>query len=473
MPDLCLTLAEASLDGLQRKIADYAGRVALIEVRLDYLHPPRLPELPSDSSTEFLATLRPVREGGRYRGLERDRLQLLRRAGERGFSWIDLEHDVEESDWPDGLRIVRSVHCFESFPSSLDSLCSRLQSRGDVSKIAVQVSTTHQLADLLTWMSKRQPDGRRVVLGMGDLGQPSRFLGALMGNRWTYVCERSDSPPAAGQFSLEEAEQVYRLAERGKPRIFGVLGNPVAHSLSPRLHNALFRHYGMNGLYLPVALDELAPWFDLLKRIPLEFGGFSVTLPFKSQVREFLSSCESPLNSINTLVSAGGWRGFNTDYDGFLKPLQRRLQLEGKRALVLGNGGVALTAVQALQDRGCQVTAAGRDAQRITRFAERMGCSSALFEDLPISVDLCVNATPLGQHPRVDETPLLPSQMDFEWAYDLVYRPRQTHFLQLAQAQGIKAISGLEMFVEQAALQFQLWTGIDPDRGLIEELVGD
>ena len=471
MPDLCLTLTETSLADLQRKIAAYAGRVAVLEVRLDFLDSPQLPELPAESGTEFLATLRPCREGGRYQGPEWERLQLLRQAGQKGFSWIDLEHDVEETSWPDGLRIVRSIHCCGSFPESLDSLNSRLESRGHVSKIAVQVTTTRQLVRLLDWMQPRLAKRNQIVLGMGDLGQPSRFLGALLGNRWTYVCEHSEAPAAAGQFSLEEAESVYNLTELGQPRLFGVLGNPVAHSLSPRVHNALFRHFGIEALYLPIALDRLEPWFAFLGRSGMDFRGFSVTLPFKTRILRYLAPNGPPLDSINTLTLLDGWRGFNTDYEGFLRPLEKRLRLAGQRALVLGNGGVARTVVRALLERGCQVTAAGRDRQKIALFAEETGCRGILFKELPVPADLCVNTTPLGQYPYSDESPLDPSQMNFEWAYDLVYRPRRTRFLQLAQEQGLQTISGLEMFVEQAALQFQIWTGIEPDRGLIEELV--
>lgn len=474
MPKLCLTLAERSLSSLNEKIALYSGRVPWIEVRLDYLRPPRFPQLPADTSTSFIATCRPRREGGEYDGEESARLSLLQEAASAGFSWIDLEHDV--AGVPSGkseVRVIRSLHLFEEFPADLQERFDALRrAGGDLFKLAVTVKDTEELTRLLGWMESLPAEPAHVILAMGSFGQAARFLNGFLGSAWTYVCEPGRAV-ASGQFSLEEAQTLYRLDRwETAAKIYGVLGNPVAHSRSPWVHNQLFKHYRQEGLYLPFHLDRLEPWFRYLDRSRLDFRGFSVTLPFKTEVTRFVHTADSPVKSINTLCREGtGWRGFNSDLAGFLKPLLARVSLAGKEVLVLGNGGVAHTVVAALQQEGARVRVVGRDAGRVSRFAAAYGCPHHLFSELPIPADICVNTTPVGQAPDLEASPLREDQLCFGLVYDLVYSPEETRLVQMARRQGISVITGMEMFIEQGALQFESWTGIDPDRQLMRELL--
>jgi len=460
---------------LVEKIAQHDGQVPYLEVRLDYLSEPAVPALPTRQGTEFIATCRPKREGGRYGGSEKDRLDLLGRAAHCGFTWLDLEHDVREvPDVPSATRIIRSYHCFDGFCPNLSARFQSLaQTGGDAVKMAVSVTRTRELGVLLEWMESLSSAIPFVVLGMGDWGQPSRFLGGFLGNLWTYVAETEDSSVAPGQFTLQQAQEWYRLPSWDRPPdIYGVLGNPVRHSLSPLIHNTLFRHYKLDKIYLPLALDQVDPWFGYVDQSRLSFQGFSVTLPFKTDVLEFVETKKSPVGALNTLVKReSNWEGLNTDYHGFLYPLKSNFSLRDKRAVVLGNGGVAHTVVKALQDEGVEVTIVGRNPKKVALFAKQYNCRQALFSDLPISADLCVNTTPVGQYPEVDESPLREDQLEFELVYDLIYRPRRTRLLELAGRKGLRTISGMEMFVEQAALQFVAWTGNDPDRNMIEEII--
>ena len=475
MNKLCLPLAESTLPSLERKISLYQDRVDFIEIRLDYLSSPGLPSLPPEARAEFLATCRPSREGGRFEGSERDRLQLLSAAAHNGFAWVDLEHDIDEDpDLPSSTRVVRSVHCFDRLPDDLPGLFQKLERRGgDVVKIAAAISTTRESVRLLSWMESLPDEKPYIVLGMGGLGQPSRFLGAFLGNFWTFVSENTEQTVAPGQFSLEEARDLYRLDSwKSTPVIYGIIGNPVAHSRSPQLHNRLFQHHRLDNLYLPIQLDELEPWIDYVRSSRLRFGGFSITLPFKTEAAELADSIESPVPSINTLCgSSSGWRGLNSDYPAFLSPLTSRFPLQHKRALVLGNGGVAHTVVAGLKNEGAEVVVVGRNRERVGRLASHYGCSHALFSDLPLTADLCVNTTPVGQYPSTGASPLSEGQLRFELVYDLIYHPEQTRLLQMAAQKGIQTISGMEMFIEQGALQFAAWTGLDPDRGWMRDLM--
>lgn len=474
MVKLCLTLAEESPSTLKKRIIQYSGQVPLIEVRLDYLSSPELPTLPGNTETEFIATCRPAREGGRYRGSEADRLGLLRKAAEQGFAWLDLEHDVESDPLlPDSTRVVRSYHSFQSFPQDLPALFEKVRKRrADVTKLSITASGTQELVRLLNFMESVPAEAPHIVLGMGSFGQPSRSLGAFLGNFWTYVTLSEENAVAPGQFSLKKALDWYRFPSWGSvPSLYGVLGNPVAHSLSPWLHNRLFEQYGLESIYLPFLLDDVASWFDYVAHSRLCFCGFSVTLPFKTSVAKYVLA-ESRAETLNTLTKSGSrWEGLNTDYAGFLKPLTSRFGLKGKTAVVLGHGGVAHTVVAALLKEGTRVVIVGRNRQRAARFAAQYKCRSALFSDLPLRADLCVNTTPVGQYPRTEDSPLLERQLDFDCVYDLVYHPEKTRLLEIAQKKEISTISGMEMFVEQAALQFLAWTGIDPERGLIREMI--
>lgn len=475
MIKLCLSLADPSADVLENKIARYAGQVPYIEVRLDYLSKLVVPSVPSNSSTDFIATCRSARDGGHYKGTEQTRLDLLQNAAHSGFQWVDLECDVEKPPtFPAATRIVRSHHCFDRLPPDLPALFSRLKKAGgDVIKVASSISDTRELTSLLQWMESLDQDTPFIILGMNDLGQTSRFLGAFLGNFWTYVAEDENNKTAPGQLTLDQAVKLYQLPRwKSCPSIYGVLGNPVAHSLSPPIHNQLFQQHQLEKIYLPFLLDDVKDWFDYVEKSSLPFSGFSITLPFKNDVVKCVQHNDSPVDSINTLVKMDSvWKGINTDYSGFLKALNSRFNLKDKTAIVLGNGGVAHTVVKALIDQGVQVTVVGRNSNKVSHFAKLYGCKYILFSDLPVSAHICVNTTPVGQYPDIDTAPLTQDQINFEVVYDLVYHPEKTRLLDLAQRRGVETVSGIEMFVEQAALQSEAWTGLSPDREMMKKLV--
>jgi 3-dehydroquinate dehydratase/shikimate dehydrogenase len=463
----CLTLTERSQPALQKKLRAYADRAPYIEVRLDLLDRPEIPTLPEVGTTQFIATCRPSREGGQFQGEETDRLHLLAKAGESGFDWIDLEHDVEKApSLPGQVKVLRSLHDLESCPDNLPAAFDKAgRYGGDLVKLAVTVQKSSDLIRLLRFMESLPAASPRVVLGMGSVGQPSRYLGFLLGNQWTYLAEEREASAAAGQFTLLEAEDSLsgRHLEEN-PLVFGVLGSPVAHSLSPAIHNSLFRQHGFNGVYFPFHVESLPEWFEYVRASKLGFSGFSITLPLKTAAPACLDQVDSIVGAVNTAVRLGNrWLGFNTDLPGFLGPLKRSMELTGRTAVVIGNGGVAHTAVAALRGEGVKVTVAGRNLAKVRAFAQLYDCPSCAIEDLPLPADLMVNTTPVGQFPDVVPSPVRAEQIDCSVAYDLVYHPTETTFLRMAANRGARTISGIEMFVEQAAHQFRYWTSIEPD----------
>ncbi len=464
---LCLTLAEPDPRRLLSQLNRYSSDCSHIEVRLDHLAGPAIPALPGRQRAQRIATCRPVREGGRFQGAERDRLALLERAANAGFEFLDLEWDTPTPPGlPEAVRIVRSRHLFDSFPASLDAALPEQERPGDLAKLAVATRNTAEAVSLLRWMSEKAP-GSRIILGMGNFGQITRYLGGFLGNAWTYV-SLGDREIAPGQFSLRQGLDSFSNWKGGHPPLYAVLGNPLRHSLSPDLHNFLFKHYQREGVYLPLWIDDLAPFLDWVLDARLPFRGFSVTMPHKLAAARWVdSSLSNEAHPINTLTHGeGGWSGQNTDRDGFLLPLTEQISLSDCRVVVLGTGGAARTVVAALKEAHAIPTVVGRSEKALEHIADRFDCQTAHWSQLPLAGQVLVNTTPIGQFPDSDASPWEGSPLDFEVVYDLIYRPAKTRLLRAAERSGGRTISGVEMFIRQATLQFLNWTGISPDLNL-------
>lgn len=264
----------------------------------------------------------------------------------------------------------------------------------------------------------------------------------------------------------------------GTTQLLGVIGSPIEHSLSPVMHNAAIDQLGINYVYLPfpVSPGQLAQAIAGFEAIGV--AGFNVTIPHKQAVIPFLTEI-SPLaqavGAVNTVYrTANGWGGTNTDVFGFVAPLQRcQRDWANTTVVVLGNGGAARAVVAGCHELGCaRVQIVGRDADKLAAFAASWGqspladsLSTHLWDELPQllpTAHLLVNTTPIGMHPHVEDNPvsadLLATLPAGAIAYDLIYTPNPTRFLQEAQDQGAIAIDGLEMLVQQGATALNLWT---------------
>lgn len=284
MSSLCLTLAEQSGEALQQKVNQYCNRVEFIEVRLDYLDDMAVPSLPRTSAAKFIATCRPPREGGLFRGTEAERLSLLESAVKAGFNWIDLEKDVPLQECSAfSTQIIRSSHFFDSFPRELSEILDELRgSGGNAFKIAARISTTSELVKLFSWVESLPAGIPRVVLGMGELGQLSRIMGPYFRNLWTYVIETEGSEVAPGQFSLDEARRVFRFGRwDGSTGLFLLAGSRAPSPELVRLLNLLFEHYGYSGVALPCIVDDLSALEEYVARSRLPFRGIGDSGPFE------------------------------------------------------------------------------------------------------------------------------------------------------------------------------------------------
>jgi len=287
-------------------------------------------------------------------------------------------------------------------------------------------------------------------------------LATWMGSCWTYAGDGV----APGQISERLMQDEYRFRRIGaRTAVYGVLGKPVSHSVSPVMHNAAFRSAHLDAVYLPLAASD----FDDFMTFANDAGiaGASVTAPFKVNAFESADECDPVsrrIQSVNTLRREGGrWLGCNTDVTGFLAPLQSTMRLTGVRAAILGAGGAARSVSVALASAGVRVTIAARRQDQARAVASLTGAAVSPWPPDPASWDLLVNTTPVGTS-NMQASPL-PDNYLFHsggLVYDLVYNPPHTKLLQDASRAGCRTIGGLDMLVAQAQAQFEWWTGRRP-----------
>jgi len=273
---------------------------------------------------------------------------------------------------------------------------------------------------------------------------------------------------------LNRLESILTAPDRDPlTRIMGVAGYPAAHSMSPKLFNALFARYHLNYHYTWFEDPELDEIMEVARAVDAK--GLSVTIPFKRDVIELVDEIDEhaarSIGAVNTIVFACGTSvGYNTDWLGVRKPL---VSMKGAKAVLLGAGGVAAAAAYALKDLDMEVTILNRTPENAQTLAERFGCDWGSWDEFDrIKPDLVVNATPLGMQPDT-RSPLRKDQLQENMTvFDLVYTPPVTPLIEAARAKGCRTICGTEMFIEQAREQFYLFFGIDVPSEKIKEIVG-
>ncbi|PLZ04542.1 shikimate dehydrogenase [Fischerella thermalis WC542] len=263
----------------------------------------------------------------------------------------------------------------------------------------------------------------------------------------------------------------------GKTKLLGVIGYPIEHSLSPVMHNAAIAQLGIDYVYLPFPIKPEDLHTAIQGFAAIGVVGFSVTIPHKQAILRSLSAVEpiaQAVGAVNTVIKKNNsWIGTNTDIEGFLAPLQAHQQnWSQKIAVILGNGGAARAVVAGCAKLGCaEIHVVGRNVQRLRDFSQswensplQVNLNVHRWDELPELIpqaDLLVNTTPIGMYPKIDESPLSAAEManlsSQAIAYDLIYTPNPTKFLQQAQQIGVTAIDGLEMLVQQGAAALKIW----------------
>ena len=281
---------------------------------------------------------------------------------------------------------------------------------------------------------------------------------------FTFAATSTGAETAPGQLSLDTLRNLYRFEEiDAATRIYGVVGNPIAHSLSPLMLNTAFRKERVNAVFLPLETGKLADLMTLVERIPL--AGLAVTMPMKQEILPLLARMDdlsTRIGACNTVIRGQDGRlfGFNTDAGAVLGPLERRLSVKGARILVLGAGGAARAAVFGLKEKGADVSILNRTPDKAKSLAAEAKVRVCKREQLTrTDFDVVVNATPAGMEGSKVASLLEPDELRARLVFDMVYNPMETPLLRMAHEKGIPVISGVEMFVHQGARQFEIWTG--------------
>jgi 3-dehydroquinate dehydratase/shikimate dehydrogenase len=486
LPKVCIALGFPTVDKLlDQARREVQGGECFLEFRLDYLPDPYqgveairtfLHDFPEGI---VLATCRRHQNHGHYNGSIEQQLQILQAAVDAGAQAVDLEIESAESVSAklDALRsrtyFIVSYHNWESTPA-VENVLKRLNK---VTAHAYKlVTTARKPSDMLRVLnaSKTQPRTSLILLAMGEIGFPTRILAPAFGSLYTYAAPMLAEGTASGQVGAKILRNLYRVSKFTKQaKIYGVIADPVRHSISPAVHNRCFQSKRLDSVYLPFLVHppQLKDFMSVAEKLPL--AGFSVTIPHKQRIIRFVDVVEPlarRIGAVNTVWrKAGKWRGTNTDVAGVVGPLSKKLKLRGASVLVVGNGGAARSAAFALSDAGSQVTIVGRNGDRVRALARVTGAASTTFEQLTGNkYDALVHATPIGMHPNIDES-VFPDRIPAGIVFDMVYNPLETRLIRSAREQGLVTIPGLEMFLEQAAAQFEIWTGESAPRSVLEK----
>jgi 3-dehydroquinate dehydratase/shikimate dehydrogenase len=483
---LCAILARQRHESLIAEMAEAAAQGAkILELRLDYLaNEPRLKEILAHRPCPLIATIRRASDGGKWTASEARRIQLLKAAVVEGFDYVDLEDDVcdQVPRFGKTKRIV-SHHNMTDMPRDLRGLWAALAKKDpDVVKIAGRAHKASDNFKMLRLVDRATIP--TVGICMGDVGLPTRILGLKFGAPFTYAAFNPAKVVAPGLLTFHDMRNYFNIeAVRPRTRVYGVIGDPIEHSLSPLVHNWAFRELGLDCVYVPFRVSERNIERFLQRMHVAEIWGLSVTIPHKEKILEWGEPGDDLVHrarSANTIVvdESGKWRLFNTDGPAAVASLEAALPkdaptLHNRPVLLLGAGGVARTLAFSLRDRGAVVTIASRTLARSQNLAQAVGCKFVDWAQRHTQVaDVVVNGTPVGMHPNVHESPYHAGSMrEGMIFFDTVYNPRMTKMLRDAEERGCRIVTGVDMFVGQAEAQFRLFTGREPPVGLMKELV--
>ena len=491
-----------------RDAVESADGADLVEMRLDTVDRPDVAGALAGRRGPVIVTCRAEWEGGHFKGSEEERRRILEDAIAQGADYVDVEAraafagDLIRNR--QGRGVILSSHIFGSTPDDLEERWRALRGSGaEIAKLAVESRSLSDTLRLMMLAGPRPSESgsgapRHVLIAMGDAGVASRILATRIGNAWTYAGENV----APGQVSVARLLNEFRFRDlKPQSAVYGVVGNPVMHSLSPVMHNAGFRCLGIDAVYLPLLAADAADFLTFARGLGL--SGVSITAPFKvalMSAADELDPLAQRVGAINTLAMRDGrWLGYNTDVHGFAAPLLRRLEgLPPKggshpsgigvasgfsrkaaggagtnqlRASILGAGGAARAVAVALADLGADVTVCARRPEAARELADLAGGTVGTLPPAAGSWDLLVNSTSSDGDAAVN-SPMAGAALDGKLVYELLYVPAETRLLADARAAGCTTIGGLEMLVAQAEKQFEIWTGQAPPAGLFQQAAG-
>ncbi len=475
LPKICIALgfpeAGQLVDHARREME--AGE-SFFEFRLDYLPNPAegvraiADFIAAHPDCSILATCRRHQNQGRFNGSIEEQIRILNSAIEAGAHAVDVEIESAENA-PMALEPLRSrallvvsYHNYSGTPAMEPILRRMLRVSADAYKIVTTARKPSDNGRVLA-LAKLHSKKHLILLAMQETGFPTRVLSTAYGGVYTYAAPLAAAGTASGQVSAKMLRSLYRVEKFTKAaKVYGVIADPVRHSISPAVHNRAFQARRLDAVYLPFLVHpaQLKDFFVLADALPI--SGFSVTIPHKQKIMRYLDVVDPlarRIGAVNTVWKKGGkWRGTNTDAEGVIAPLSKKMRIPKASVLLAGNGGAARSAAFALSEAGAKLSITGRNADRVRALAKACDAEPLTREQAEAGqFDALVHATPLGMYPHVQES-FFNGRIPAGLVFDMVYNPRETALIQRARQQGCEVIEGVRMFVEQAVKQFEIWT---------------
>ncbi|MGI8655721.1 MAG: shikimate dehydrogenase [Pyrinomonadaceae bacterium] len=494
-PRICVPICVSHARDLPQMLERAAHVADIIELRLDCLDGAQfdtalqeLGALLHANVRPLILTFRPAEQGGQRA------LDFFDRVGFWSSGWrswyggknqkpelVDIELDLLDSchvwkfnELIEQQRVICSHHDFVGIPADLVKIYERMAATSArILKIAVQADEITDCIPIFQLLERARLEGREMIaIAMGEAGVATRILAPSRGAFLTYGAQDEAHQTAPGQLSAKDLRELYRVHQLNeRTDITGLIGAPVAHSVSPHMHNAAFAARKVNAVYVPFEVRNLEAFIRRMahprtRELVWNLRGLSVTAPHKSEVLNYLDWIEPSareIGAVNTIVfEDDALHGYNTDADAFLAPLKNMIgDLRDARCAVIGAGGASRGVLWSLRHAGANATVFARNEGRAQKLAEQFSADARKLDGANFkNFDAVINATPLGTRGTSEnETPAVASQLEgASIAYDLVYNPHETCFLREARHGGCKVIGGLQMLVDQAAAQFELWT---------------
>ena len=514
MTYLTVPIAAKNLEQAKQQIKTAKATGAeMLELRTDYLENLSVDLLKklianAQSATRrplpIIVTCRDAQQGGAISYPDQLRIDILTEALKAGVEFIDFEYEnflsTENQERIQRAlsqvskgRLILSAHNFETKFPNIIKLHRHIQTLypAAIPKLvytANHINDCFEAFDLL-----HRTSGERIVFCMGAAGFISRIIAKKLNSLLTFAKLDDKSATAPGQMTIKQFKTIYLWDSiNANTKLYGVIGSPVAHSVSPAAHNTCFADTGENKLYLPLLVEGGRQEFDyflrhILTKSWLGFRGLSVTIPHKQNALNFIKENQGfveplaeKIGAVNTIIIGpnGNLHAYNTDYAGALDAIISKLRttkakLANLNVAVIGAGGVARALVAGLSDAGAKITIYNRTVERGEKLAAEFDCDFAPLNDLPnLKAKLLINCTSIGMHPDTDAAPLSKKCIKKDMAvFDTVYNPPQTLLLKQAKEKKAKTIDGLTMFVNQACAQFKLFTGKNANTKLMRRTI--
>ena len=485
---ICIPIVGPTQNKSLEDIAMAEPLADFLELRLDLMKDYDLGALLQAATKPCIVTNRTKREGGQFAGTEEERVNILKKAMDAGAEYVDIETSTPkellkpflESDHKS--KIILSYHNFTDTPEELEHLYKIMcEMPADVIKIVTYArDITNNLAVFKLIYRAKKDDKKIIALCMGERGEISRILSPLLGGFLTFGSLETGKESAPGQITAVKLRDIYRVGDkRDLFKIYGVIGNPISKSMGYLIHNRAFKETGSSDIYVPFLVDNVEKFF---KGFSPYFEGLSVTMPFKEDIMAVIDEVDETarkIGAVNTVVRDGeGWKGYNTDCTGAVKALEEHIDLNGKKVLIIGAGGTAKAIGHGVREKGAKITVTyNKNKERGTQLAKELGAEVVNVQDAgEEEVDVLINCSPVGMNPDVEATPISSRHLRKGMiVFDSVYNPPETRLIRDAKAAGCIAISGIELFINQAVGQFELWAGqkapVNPMRDVVVKTI--